>query len=170
MRKLITSSKLLAFFVLAIFTFNAYIIQGQALKLHFVIFGDTRDNTTVNNQLAPLINATNPDLIIFTGDILGSTSKTTWMNSFYNTQPNIKALWDNNKFLTSWGNHESCSTIQTWTPTMTLAGGSCTYSFTQGNIFFICVAEDFTLATSYVTTQLQSAAALAAKWIIIYGH
>lgn len=145
-------------------------VQSQSLKLHFNVFGDTRDNIPVNDQIAPLINAQNPELILFTGDILGGTPQTTWMNSFYFSQPNIKALLDNNRFLAAWGNHESCSTIQNWIPTMTLRGDSCTYSFTLGNIFFICVGEDFSTETAYITTQLQSEAAQSAKWRIIYGH
>lgn len=170
MKRNIRLSIMLTNILIGTFIFNSSFTQGQTLKLHFIVFGDTRDNTSVNNQIAPLINAQNPDLILYSGDILGSTSQTTWMNSFYNSQPHIKTLWDNNKFLAAWGNHESCSTIQNWTPTMTLGGGSCTYSFTQGNIFFICVGEDFSTATTFLTTQLQSAAAQAASWIIIFGH
>ena len=164
----INSLQMLGFMAFAVFLFNSSTVQGQAVKLHFCAFGDSRGDVTTFGKILGLADAKNPELVLFSGDLWDGYTQAQWLSAI-NAKPNMKTLLNANKFLVAWGNHESCSAVQGITPTV-LRGGQCNYSYTEGNCFFVSMGEDPAQNTTWLETQLSSAASQSAKWRFIYHH
>jgi len=148
---------------------NSFVSYGQTQpKLHFVAMGDSRSNQSTFSKICGLVDGKKPEVVIFSGDLWDGYSQSSWISTITG-KPNLNAILNANKFLVAWGNHESCSAVQGISPTM-LRGGACTYSFTEGNCFFVCLGMDPGANLTFLENQLKSAAAQAAKWKIIYHH
>lgn len=151
---------------LAIFSLPKQQIQAQtAPKLHFCVWGDTR---SMDSKVTDLLDKANPEVIIHSGDLWSDIGMSKWKSNV-TSKPNLNALLNANKLLVAWGNHESCSELTKFTPSM-VKNNSCNYSFTEGNCFFICLGENPSSGLSFLETQLSSAASQAAKWRIIFHH
>ena len=138
--------------------------------LRFLVFGDSRDNPDLHQTLLDSMSKMNPALILDTGDLWAgypSTSKT-WA-TITTSNANIATLLNTNMYLVSRGNHESVSELLAFKPTLT-RGGKETYSFTVGNAFFVSVGMDPAKATTFLSTELASAASTAATWRFVYSH
>lgn len=149
------------------FTLLSFVGNAQAPKLRFIAVGDSRTNSGDFAKVMDQVNAKNPELMIFSGDLWDGYSQSTWVNTL-KSRPNINALLNANKFLVAYGNHESCSAVQGITPTV-LKNNVCTYSFTEGNVFFISLGMSYNNYT-FLEAQLKSAAAQAAKWRVVFHH
>lgn len=141
-------------------------IYAQATpKLHFCTWGDTR---SMDSKVTDLLDKANPELIIHSGDLWSDIGMSKWKSNVTG-KPNLNKLLNANKLLVAWGNHESCSELTKFTPSM-VKNNSCNYSFTEGNCFFVCLGENPSSGLSFMEAQLSSAAAKAAKWRIVYHH
>lgn len=165
MKKYTYQLKALTCTALAIFLFQQRIQAQTAPKLHFCVWGDTR---SMDNKVTDLLDKANPEVIIHSGDLWSDIGLSKWKSNV-TSKPNLNALLNANKLLVAWGNHESCSELTQFKPSM-VKNNSCNYSFTEGNCFFVCLGMNPASGLSFLETQLSSAAAKAAKWRIIYHH
>jgi predicted phosphodiesterase len=149
------------------FSLLSFVGYAQAPKLRFIAVGDSRTNSGTFAKVMDQVNTKNPELIIFPGDLWDGYSQSTWENTL-KSRPNINALLNANKFLVAYGNHESCSAVQSIKPSV-LKNNACTYSFTEGNVFFVSLGMSYNNYT-YLEAQLKSQAAQDAKWRVIFHH
>lgn len=166
MKKYTYLLKALTHIAIAVFLFHSHQIYGQAApKLHFCVWGDTR---SMDSKVTDLLDKADPQLVIHSGDLWSDIGMSKWKSNV-TSKSNLNALLNANKLLVAWGNHESCSELTKFTPSL-VRNNSCNYSFTEGNCFFICMGEDPAANQSFLEAQLSSAAAKAAKWRIIFHH
>ena len=166
MKNHIYTLRMLTCIALAMFTLRSQSGFGQATpKLHFCVWGDTR---SMDSKVTDLLDKANPELVIHSGDLWSDIGMSKWKSNV-TSKPNLNALLNANKLLVAWGNHESCSELTGFSPSL-VRNKACNYSFTEGNCFFICMGENPASNQSFLEAQLSSAAAKAAKWRIIYHH
>ena len=150
---------------------SVVLFATTAHALTFVAYGDSRSNPASHKTVVDAFATENPALVLHTGDLwefYAGNPQAVWM-SHINGNPVLKALLDSNAYLVSRGNHETWAELSAVTPTL-VRNNSETYSFTQGNCFFVSLGFDPGLQGDYLEQELSSQAAQAAKWIFVYSH
>ena len=132
----------------------------------FVAYGDSRSNSSTHNTICSRINSENPELVIHSGDLWDGYSSSTWKGHI-TSKSNLNTLLKNNKFLVAIGNHEGSSEVKNFSPSI-IRNNNLTYSFLQGNVFF--VSGGYSPSASYLESQLQKSEAQNADFRIIFHH
>ncbi len=170
----------ISFILIAIFLFkncveiNGNIDQGydcigdecNTTSLKFAVYGDTRTSASVHKTICNHLNLENPALILHSGDLWDGYSSAIW-KSHFTSLPNLNNLLKSNKILIAKGNHEVSTSVVNFSPSI-VKNNSTSYSFSTGNVFFVCLGE-FPSA-SYLTSQLNTTEAKSAAFRIIFHH
>lgn len=141
-----------------------YLSNAQLLK--FIAYGDSRTGSSVHSTICSRMNTEGVGLIIHSGDMYDGYTQATWLSHF-TSQPNLNTLLNNNKILVAYGNHESASIVVGITPSV-VRNNSGTYSFREGNVFFVCAGQD--PSASYIETELQKPEATSADFRVLFFH
>jgi hypothetical protein len=155
--------------VILALSITPYLSNAQLLK--FCAYGDSRTDATMHNTICTLLNTEAPGLIIHSGDLYTSGyTSSTWISHF-TSKANLNTLLNNNKILVAWGNHESESEVKGLSPTF-VRNNSGTYSFTEGNVFFVCAGIDPTTSAmlTFIETELKKPAASSADFRVLFFH
>jgi hypothetical protein len=143
----------------------------------FVVYGDTRDEPGIHGQNLTKIGQENPDFVVHVGDMASGTS--TWTAQFKTpviANSVVNALWNQNRLLVCWGgdSHDGTESWMTGLTPPLVRNNSVKYTYTtaDGKVFVIVGGYKLEGASDipWLKTQLQSAAAKAAKWRVLVTH
>ncbi len=148
---------------------------GQT-AFRFVVFGDTRGNSSMHRAIIKRIVASFPDFAIHTGDLVESgRSKSEWDRFFRIEAPLLRMA----PFFPTLGNHEDHDPNlpgSQYQDIFHLPGNELWYAFDYGNARFLCLKADGYPRIGYFPNEDQIAwleeqlAANEAPWLIIYFH
>ncbi|MBN1127497.1 MAG: T9SS type A sorting domain-containing protein [Chitinispirillaceae bacterium] len=139
--------------------------------LNFVVYGDTRTNTTPFTRVLNRLARENPAVILHSGDIADNDTYIPNYTAVVGNNAVTNALWQNNLFLVARGNHESWTALRSISPTMVRNNDSI-FSFTMDNCFCLSMGMAPFTANSFsrMASLLSSAEARAAHWRIVFHH
>ena len=141
--------------------------QGSG-SLHFAVYGDTRTVADMHQKIIDLIAATDPELVLHSGDLWDGYSAEQWKN-IITSHANLETLLNDNLFLVTRGNHESGNAVLNFSPTI-VRDDSLVYSLTKGNVFFISLAMNPESSEDFLSQALQSDEAQNADWRVVLAH
>ncbi|MDP8254910.1 MAG: metallophosphoesterase [Candidatus Alcyoniella australis] len=146
----------------------------SADPLNFVAFGDNQSGYETFTEIASLMEMEDPYMAISVGDIVDDG----WVEEDYDQQvfTPAQSLWRSTPFFVSIGNHEGGSPL--FQDNFRFPGdGKLYYSFTYGNVFFLCLEQDtwhFTFPGTqqyeFMVAALSSEEAQNAEFRVVFFH
>lgn len=141
----------------------------SADTITFVVFGDTRSDSTAHQMVVDSITGRSPGFVIHTGDLVANGGNLNEWQTFFNIEKNLLPVAP---FMPCIGNHES--PFDLYFEFFYLPENEEYYSFEYGNIFFIVLnTEDISsyyIQRVYLDQKLNQVAQDSTKWIIVYFH
>lgn len=137
-------------------------------SLRFIALGNSRSSTSVHQAMVDAYSQENPELIIYTGNLWDGYTAAVWKEHLTGHE-DIDSLLNNNKILVARGNYEEEKTVLNFKPDL-VKDYSLTYSFKEGNCFFVCMGYDPGANNNWMDDQLKSSEAQAADWRFVYAN
>ena len=135
-------------------------------SLRFIALGNSRSSTSVHQAMVDAYSLENPELIIYTGNLWDGYTAVVWKEHL-KSRANIDSLLNNNKILVARGNYEEEKAVLNFKPDI-VKDYSLTYSFKEGNCFFVCLGFDPGANNNWMDEQLKTSEAQAADWRFVY--
>jgi hypothetical protein len=134
-----------------------------------VVYGDSRSDVAVHQQVIDRIAALDPQLILHSGDVWDGYGAATF-GDVLGRHANVERLLESARFVVSRGNHESLADYLAFTPSLSHRSRAERFSFALGNSFFVVAGTNPALAPDFIEAELRKPEAAAARWRFVQSH
>jgi 3',5'-cyclic AMP phosphodiesterase CpdA len=145
-------------------------LPGKSFR--FAWEADMRTNTSPHDQIAALINAANPVLLLQGGDVCSSSNYTTFKSEFFRT--NELSVISHVPFVWAPGNHETWGTNTKAFSKAPQSGSGLEdyYSFDYGDIHFLVLNTQLSYSVGSVQYNwaMSDLSSTTRKWKIVIAH